>query len=121
MINGFLLYGLLAGLLFRVIHHNRLVVPGMPKRGFVYWVSESWLRVVVIAFLIILGSRLHSVIHESYRLWWNWYFKQHSLAIWILGPCTLTVAIYLIMAITFATNKDPHGYKMYEEGTGQPT
>jgi len=121
VIDWLVIYGITAGLLFRTIHHNRLVVPGMVKHGFTYWITESWLRLVIYIFILILGSRLHGVIPASYRQWWDWYFMEHSLGIWILTSCMLSATLYLLKEVSYRTNKDPHRYQMYDEGSGQPT
>ena len=122
MINFCIVYGLLAGLLFRGLHHHRLVVPGQTGRGPVLWIAGLWTRMFCYALIMIMGFRSgHGLIPTSYFAWWDWYFVEHSMGAWITGTCTLTLALYLVMTITYLTGKDPHGYKMYDPGTGEPT
>jgi hypothetical protein len=121
MLDWLLLYGILMGLLLRVINHGRLVVAGSPSRGWLQKVFGWYLRMMILAFIIIHGFHLHWLWPDCYNAWWNDYFVEHSMGAWLLVTCPLTVALYLLKEITFWTARDPHEFQVYQPGTGQPT
>lgn len=121
MIDWLLIFGFLLGLLLRGLNHNCLVVAGHTRTDLVGRCLGGWVRAILIVFITILGIRHGSIFPDCYRVWWDSYFVQHSMVVWIGLACTPTVALYLLKEITFRVARDPHGYKLYDPGIGRPT
>ena len=121
MINLLIIYGFVMGAILRGIHHGRLVVPGNTRPTFLQSLFAAWFRITLIAAIVIQGIRAYGIIPDSYRMWWDSYFVEHSLGAWIALVGTITMVLYILKGITYSTSKDPHGYQMYDPGTGVPT
>ena len=59
MIGWLLIYGILMGLLVRMLNHRKLVVAGQPGSPLVRRLLGLWLRLMLIAFIIIQGFHLY--------------------------------------------------------------
>jgi hypothetical protein len=121
MIDWLIIYGIVMGLLLRVLNHRRLVVAGQSGSPLVRRLLGVWVRAMIIAFIVIQGFSLHWLWPYAYNQWWDAYFIEHSLMAFALVTCPLTVVLYLLKEITFRVARDPHGYQLYDPGTGQPT
>lgn len=121
MINWCIAYGIIVGFLFRFLAHNRLVVAGGPGASVLQWLGGVWVRGTLISLLIVLQIRNHNMIPESYGMWWDWYFVEHSKVAWFLITCGITLALYAAYVVTYLTAKDPHGYQLYDEKTAAPS
>jgi hypothetical protein len=121
MIDWLILYGILMGLLLRLLNHGQLVVAGKRNESLAKYYLGWWVRLMIIAFIVIQGFHLYWLWPECYNNWWDSYFVEHSMAAWLLVTCPITVALYLLKEITFHVARDPHGFQMYDEGSGRPT
>ena len=121
MIDWFIVYGILMGALLRVFNHGRLVLPGNPGRSIVKGLLSVWVRLMIIAFIIIQGFSLYWLWPYCYNRWWDAYFVEHSPMAFVLVTLPVTLALYALKEITYHVHRDPHGFQLYDASTGAPT
>jgi hypothetical protein len=117
MIDWLIIYGIVMGPLLLLLNNHRLVV-SEHTGSFLRSLPWLWLRCVIIAMVIIQSFHSYGILPYSYRVWWDEYFVEHSMVVWFLLVVPITLALYIIKWITFATAKDPQEFRVYEEGTG---
>jgi len=121
MINWLLIYGILMGLLLRLVNHGKLVVAGQPCASTAKRLLGLWRRLMIIAFIIIQGFHLYWLWPYTYNEWWAAYWVEHSPMAFILVTCPITLALYLLKEITYHVSRHPHGFQDYDPGTRAPT
>ena len=62
------------GLLLRLLNHGQLVVAGKRNESLAKYYLGWWVRLMIIAFIIIQGFHLYWLYPECYSAWFEEYF-----------------------------------------------
>lgn len=120
MINWLIIYGILMGGLRLLLNHHRVAALDGESPYTAMNLLGLWVRLMLIAFIIIQGFHLYWIWPDTYNTWWAAYFIEHSPMAFALVTVPITVGLYLGKFISFWLSKNSGGGQAYDPGTGGP-